>query len=472
MNIMKSIKIPAELKKMNEIFAKSGFEAYLVGGAVRDLLLNKEASDWDIATNATPQQVISIFHKVIPTGIAHGTVTVHFLGKEIEVTTYRSESSYSDGRHPDAVTFATSIEDDLSRRDFTMNAIAASLKDGSIVDPFGGQKDISKKLIKTVGNSYERFMEDGLRPIRALRFYSQLGFSIDEETFTAIKNSDVQKKIFSISMERFRDEFVKILQSPVPSRGLLEMEKSGILRMFIPELADCRGVLQADARGFHEFDVLDHNFYACDGAERTNLNVRLAALFHDLGKKDARTEEQIEFPPNSGTYRTVIHFHGHEQFSAEAVKEILFRLKFSNATINAVSHLVKNHMFFFTESWTDAAVRRFLVRITPECVDDIIELWKADVYGMHRSPVSPESDTAQRMVLLKERIAEVEAQKSALSLKSLAVNGNDLMTLGIPAGKQIGSILKELFQCVLDDPAMNEKATLLSVAEKIYKTRQ
>ena len=230
---MKKIQIPYELKKMNSIFKEAGFEAFLVGGAVRDILLEKSASDWDLTTNAHPQDVIRLFRHVIPTGIKHGTVTVHFMKKEIEVTTYRADQGYSDGRHPDNVVFAESIDDDLSRRDFTMNAIAASLDDGHLVDPFGGQLDIKNKTIRTVGNPHERFMEDGLRPVRALRFASQLDFCIENSTFLEISNCEVQKKINSISLERFRDEFLKILKSPLPSVGLKLMEQTGILRLFI-----------------------------------------------------------------------------------------------------------------------------------------------------------------------------------------------------------------------------------------------
>lgn len=468
---MKSIKIPSELKKMNEIFERNGFESFLVGGAVRDEIMGKKASDWDVTTNARPEDVMRIFHKVIPTGIAHGTVTVHLLGHEIEVTTYRAEAGYSDGRHPDSVSFDATLEDDLSRRDFTMNAIAASLADGKLVDPFGGIGDIQAKIIRTVGNARERFLEDGLRPIRAIRFSSQLEFPIEDETFRAISDSDVQEKICSISMERFRDEFVKILSSKKPSIALKRMEDCGILAKFMPELSECRGIEQTDERGFHEFDVLDHNLFACDGAPRENLNVRLAALFHDIGKKDAKREETKEFPKGSGEFVKIVHFHGHDKLSSEKSAEILARLKFPNATIERVSHLIRNHMTFFDGSWSDAAVRRFLVRIRPECVDDLFDLWCADMYGKHCVPVVPGSDAAKRMGLLRDKIREIEESQNALSLKDLKVNGKDLIAAGIPAGKHLGMILGELFQCVLDDPAMNEKERLMELARNLAASR-
>ena len=464
---MKSIKIPEILKKLNSIFVQNGFEAYLVGGAVRDVLLGKQAADWDITTNAKPEQIMKIFHRVIPTGIAHGTVTIHFMGKEIEATTFRTEAGYSDGRHPDSVNFDASLEDDLSRRDFTMNAIAASLTDGAIIDPFDGQSDIKSKKIRTVGNSRDRFLEDGLRPIRAIRFSSQLGFEIEKDTYEAIRLCEVQEKIKSISMERFRDEFEKIMHSPEPSRALHRMEECGILQFFIPELAECRGVEQADVRGFHEFDVLDHNLYACDGAPKDNLIVRLAALFHDIGKKDAKTIEKIEYPPQSGNIVELMHFHKHEFYSSKHTKELLTRLKFPNATINKVTHLIEQHMFFFEEHWSDAAVRRFLVRVQKENVEDLFSLRMADIYGMHRCKVDPMNEGVQKIFNLRQRIQEVSAKETALSLKDLAVNGNDLIKNGIPAGKKLGLILNELFQCVLDDPEMNEKEKLLKVAKNL-----
>ena len=464
---MTKIEIPEILKKMNTIFEENGFEAYLVGGAVRDTILGKTASDWDLTTNARPQDVIRMFRRVIPTGIAHGTVTVHFMKKEIEVTTYRCDGKYSDGRHPDEIQFASNIEDDLSRRDFTINAIASSLKDGSIVDPFSGESDIKIKTIRTVGKAYDRFMEDGLRPIRAVRFSSQLGFEIEEETLKAIENPDVQKKIASVSIERFRDELSKILKSPVPSVGLKLLEKTGILKIFIPELAECRNCSQKDVRGYHEFDVLDHNFYACDGADKDNFTVRLAALFHDIGKKEARTVEIKEYPEGSGKKEELVHFHKHEIYSAEKTEKILTRLRFPKAQIESVTHLIRHHMFFFEENWTDAAVRRFIVRIKPEFIDDLFELRKADVYGMHREKWDSQSESAKSLEILRQRITEIEAQKTALSLKDLAVNGKDLISAGIPAGKKLGEILNALFQQVLENPSLNTKEKLLESAKKL-----
>ena len=466
-SFMNKIQIPYELKKMNGLFTSNGFEAFLVGGAVRDILLGKTAHDWDLTTNARPQDVMKIFHRVIPTGIKHGTVTVHFMKKEIEVTTYRADQGYSDGRHPDRVIFADSIEDDLSRRDFTMNAIAASLKDGSLVDPFEGQKDLKNKIIRTVGNAHERFMEDGLRPVRALRFASQLNFKIEENTYNEIFKKEIQDKVISISLERFRDEFLKIMKSPKPSVGIKLLEDTGLLKLFIPELAEGRGVTQSDARGFHQFDVLDHNIYSCDGAPQDNYIVRVAALLHDVGKVRARTVSLEDDQDNLGQKIELIHFWKHELYSAEIAEKVLTRLKFSNAEIERICHLIKEHMFYYTSDWKDSSVRRFLVRVGKEYLDDLFALRFADNYGKNCQKAAIESPVTQNILELKERIRKVEEEHSALSLKELKVNGRDLMAAGIESGKKLGAILNELFQTVLDDPAMNDREKLLELAKNI-----
>ena len=462
---MNHIKIPDILKKMNEIFAQHGYKAYLVGGAVRDMLMGKEPHDWDVTTDATPEQVMSIFRKVIPTGIAHGTVTVHFMKNEIEVTTFRTESDYSDGRHPDKVEYTGNIEEDLSRRDFTINAIASYLGDGTITDPFHGRDDIKRKIIRTVGNPLERFSEDGLRPVRAVRFSAQLGFEIERETLKAISEPEILKKTSGISLERFRDELLKLMKAEKPSAGLKLMEESGILDIFIPELKKCRGCIQGDFRGYHQFDVLDHLFYACDGAPASKQNVRLAALFHDIGKPDVKRV----IPTPQGDQFT---FYNHEAKSQQITKEILFRLKFSNAEIANICHLVVNHMFNYTQDWTDAAVRRFLAKIHEENLEDLYDLRLADIYGMNNAPVrGQDSRTIALLNELKDRISKETEKNSVLSLKQLAVNGKDLMKNGISAGKDLGFVLNQLLETVLEDPTQNEKEQLIKIALNIYKKR-
>ena len=460
---MNKIKIPVILQKMNNIFEKNGFKAYLVGGAVRDMFMNKEASDWDVATDATPEQVVSAFKKVIPTGIAHGTVTVHFMGEEIEVTTFRIEQGYSDGRHPDKVSYASDIEEDLSRRDFTMNAIAVSLKDGSIVDPFNGKADIKNKVIRSVGNPLERFNEDGLRPIRAIRFASQLGFEIETNTLQAISNEKVLQKTSTISIERFRDELVKLLKSPKPSVGLKLLEDTNIMKLFLPELLEGRNCIQNDVRGYHVFDVLDHNFYSCDGAPVHKVNVRLAALLHDIGKpasKVVRVTDEGE----------IYNFFSHEKYSETIARKLLTKLRFSNNEINNVCHLIENHMFHYEESWSDAAIRRFVVRVKPENIEDLIDLRLADMYGKYNMPIQiKESNACDLLIQLQDRIKKIQEENSAFTLKSLAVSGKDLMEIGIPSGKLIGKILDSLLETVLDDPKQNSKDVLLNIAKNLYE---
>ena len=462
---MNHIKIPDILKKMNEIFVQHGYKAYLVGGAVRDMLMGKEPHDWDVTTDATPEQVMSIFRKVIPTGIAHGTVTVHFMKNEIEVTTFRTESDYSDGRHPDKVEYTGNIEEDLSRRDFTINAIASYLGDGTITDPFHGRDDIKRKVIRTVGNPLERFSEDGLRPVRAVRFSAQLGFEIERDTLKAISEPEILKKTSGISLERFRDELLKLMKAEKPSAGLKLMEESGILDIFIPEFKKCRGCIQGDFRGYHQFDVLDHLFYACDGAPASKQNVRLAALFHDIGKPDVKRV----IPTPQGDQFT---FYNHEAKSQQITKEILFRLKFSNAEIANICHLVVNHMFNYTQDWTDAAVRRFLAKIQAENLEDLYDLRLADIYGMNNAPVrGQDSRTIALLNELKDRISKETEKNSVLSLKQLAVNGKDLMKNGISAGKDLGFVLNQLLETVMEDPSQNEKEQLIKIALNIYKKR-
>ena len=451
------IKIDKVLKDFYSHFERAGFKAYLVGGAVRDIFLHKKPHDFDIATNATPQDVIKLFRTVIPTGFEHGTVTVHFEGLEIEVTTFRTESGYSDGRHPDSVNYAATIEEDLSRRDFTINAIAADLKNGKIVDPFGGRKDIKRKIIRTVGNAHERFMEDGLRPVRCIRFASKLGFSIEKYTFSELSESDIQKKISSISIERFRDEFEKILSCEKPSSGLKLLMQTGMMENFIPEFLKCNGCVQSDERGFHDFDVLTHLFYSCDGAPKDKLNVRLAALFHDIGKPD--TKKIID---------ENITFYNHEKIGAEIAKDILVRLKFPNTVVENVCHLIREHMFNYTPDWTVPAVRRFIIRVGQENLEDLFDLRLADMYGMHNVPIVYKYNAAINLLVeLKDRITVELEKKNALSLKDLAIDGNDLIQAGFEKGKKLGLILNHLLDCVIEDPQMNTREKLLEVAASI-----
>jgi tRNA nucleotidyltransferase/poly(A) polymerase len=448
-------RIDPVLKEIASLFNNEDKAIYLVGGAVRDMLQGRKIHDWDLATNALPDETDAIVKKaggkVIPTGIKHGTVTVFYKKHSAEITTFRTESDYSDGRRPDMVNFVSTIEEDLSRRDFTMNAIALRLPRGELTDPYNGENDIYKGIIRCVGNAKDRFNEDGLRPLRAVRFASQLGFEIERETLDAIPCAiSISVKV---SSERVRDEIDKILSSSVPSRAFLLMEKTGLLSLYLEELASCRGIEQ---KGFHRFDVLDHCLLACDYTAKNNYphEVRLAALFHDIGKPVVRK-------PGGNSIWT---FYRHENISSSLCKKLLTRLRYSNAVINKVCCLIDEHMFHYTPDWSDSAIRRFIARIGKENLDNLYLLRYADTYGFTGEETEP------RMLFeLQDRVEEILKKSRVFSVKDLAVSGNDLILAGMKPGKNMGIILNQLLETVLDDPRQNTKEKLLEIAGKLDK---
>ena len=448
------MRIPRVIRDFATHFHSAGFQCYLVGGAVRDLMTGRGHTDFDIATDALPDQVTTIFRRVIPTGIKHGTVTVLFKATRFEVTTFRTEGGYSDGRRPDTVAFAPTIFDDLSRRDFTINAMAFDLASGTLIDPHGGRRDLAAGIIRAIGTASERFREDGLRPLRACRIAAQLSFSIEEETQAAIPGA--LEVLSRVSAERVRDELLKTLESPVPSVGFFLMRDTGILRVILPELLEGVGVEQGS---LHCYDVFTHSLYACDAAPKEAIVLRLAALLHDVGKPRARRVEADGRPT----------FYSHEKLSAAMTEEILMRLKLPLAVIKEVTHLVANHMFNYQDEWSDAAVRRLVARVGEEKIDDLISLRRADQIGMCRenAAVFPEG-----LADFAARVRGVLRGGRALTVRQLAVKGDDLMAaLRIPAGPKIGIILNELLQAVLDDPDLNEKDKLLDMAGRLYRER-
>ncbi|MBT3273737.1 MAG: HD domain-containing protein [Spirochaetales bacterium] len=443
--------LPRIVRELGKEFENAGYEAYLVGGAVRNLLRKERPSDFDIATNALPEQVSAIFRRVIPTGIKHGTVTVFFREHQFETTTFRTENAYSDLRRPDSVHFVPTIEEDLKRRDFTINSMAVHAVNGTITDPHNGQDDLKSGIIRAVGDPFERFSEDGLRLLRACRFACQLNFSIEASTLSAMRAQ--KDTIRSISAERVRDELNKILASDQPSLGFLTMESAGLLEIILPELSLGRGVTQ---KGTHIFDVLDHSLYTADGAPKKFLHLRLAALFHDIGKPSAK--KQLE----DGT----VVFHNHDLISAKISSQILTRLKYPKAVEKKVAHLIKNHMFFYEDDWSDAAVRRFLRRIGIENVEDLFALRIADGFGMKRKIPSGLS-----IKQLHTRIDSVLQEQSVLSIRDLAVGGNDLVQdAGIPKGPIMGIVLDYLLETVIDDPSQNSREHLLRIAREFHST--
>jgi putative nucleotidyltransferase with HDIG domain len=444
--------VPLELKAISAVFRARGKAVYLAGGAVRDMVMGKSAADYDLATDARPEELMRMFRSVIPTGIRHGTVTVRFKGTAFEVTTFRTDGVYRDGRRPESVSFAASIEDDLSRRDFTMNAMALSLPNGALVDPFGGRADIERRRIRCVGESAARFAEDGLRPLRAVRFCARLGFTLDDALLAAIPAAlPVTAKV---SAERVRDELDKILACRAPLAALRAMEHSGLLALILPELAACRGVEQ---RGLHAFDVLDHSLYALEYACEHDFSpaVRLAALLHDIGKVSCAAWRADTGRQPDGVWT----FYNHEKVSARMCGEVLRRLRYPNSVVDEVTHLVEAHMFHYEAAWNDAAVRRFIARVGEDCLDALFRLRRADVYGFRR-----EAPPDTLLLPFQEHIAAVRSAAHAFSLKDLAVNGNDLQALGIPGGREIGRILRVLLDAVLTDPSLNSREALLALA--------
>ncbi|MBI9102254.1 MAG: HD domain-containing protein [Spirochaetales bacterium] len=445
-------KLPAVLSEVGDIFKEAGFQVFLVGGAVRNKLMGLIMSDFDLTTNAKPYEVQKLFRRVIPTGIQHGTVTVLYKKYEFEITTFRTESEYSNQRHPDKIEFSPDILEDLKRRDFTINSIALNLVTNEMIDPHNGKMDIKRKLIRSIGNPVDRFNEDGLRLMRAVRFMAQLQFDIEKNTLKGI--STCSDNLKNVSSERIRDELIKILHSNHPSRALFLMEKTGLLNIFLPELLSCKGVMQ---KANHSFDVFEHSIYSCDGAPSDNLVLRLAALLHDIGKPISLKYDDDKMPT----------FHRHEFYSAKIAHKILKRLKFPIKIENDVCHLIENHMFNYQEDWTDSAVRRFLAKTGPENVDDVFSLRRADQFGMAGKPVD-----SQNLIDFGDHIKKVLSQEHILKIRDLDINGNDLFLMGgIPKGPQMGIILNFLLETVFDDPSLNTRDQLLKIAVSFYKTR-
>ncbi len=465
--------IPGYIIDISEKLQESGYHAYLVGGSIRDILLEKQPDDFDIATNAYPEEIMKIFPKSIPTGAKFGTITVIAEDEngekfEVQITTYRSEADYIGGRWPSKVEFSREIEDDLSRRDFTINALALNLQrfdekdiavDQLIIDLFGGLNDLKAKRIRAVRDPFERFSEDGLRSVRACRLASQLNFKIEPKTFNAIKQALHITKM--VSVERFRDELMKILlKSSQPSKGLLLLKESGILNIFLPELLEGIGVNQPQ---FHADDVFIHLLKTVDAAEDS---IKLAALFHDIAKPRTMTVD------DKG-----VHFYGHDVMGAQMTKDIMKRLKFSNSEIEKTSNLVRWHMFYYPSAdwrkteeskrsadlgWTDAAIRRFIQNVGGEdAVDDLMKLRIADAAGNPKSEFD-----AKELDALSQRIAEVRAKEMALKITDLDITGHDLKDNFEIDGKQLGDVLRYLLDKVIEEPALNKKIDLLRLAEE------
>ncbi len=438
--------IPNEVKTIITKLKDNGHEAYIVGGCVRDFLIGVEPKDWDVTTDAKPEEI----QKIFPDSFYENnflTVTV-LTGdkKEIEITTFRSEAKYSDKRHPDEVKYAETLEEDLARRDFTINSIALELSISNsqlpkLIDPFDGQTDLKKKIIRTVGDANERFGEDALRMLRAVRFATTLNFTIEEKTAEAIKKNSIW--IEAISKERVRDEFVKMVMADKAADGIELLRELELLKFILPELQENVGVKQ---NKHHIYDCYTHAIKALEftAKKKFSLHVRLAALFHDIAKPKVKVGDGINAT-----------FYTHEIVGAKMAFQILNRLKFSNKDIQAVVNLVRHHMFYYnTDEVTESSVRRLVRKVGPENMPELLQLREADRIGSGVPKAEP-----YKLRHLKYIIEKVS--KDPLSVKMLKINGSDLMgLLEITPGPKIGQILDILLGHVLDDPKKNTKAFL------------
>lgn len=441
------LRLPAEVTQVLGTLADAGYEAALVGGCVRDLVRGLGPDDWDVTTSAPPEVVAELFPDTTWTNI-FGTVTVRAGSMEVEVTTYRSESGYADGRHPDEVTWGSDLTEDLQRRDFTINAMAWIADDlpagrGHVVDPFGGRDDLAAGILRAVGDPERRFTEDALRLLRGVRFASTLDLRVDPATDAAMER--LAPTAGRLSGERIRDELFRLLAWDGTIAPALErMEHLGLLRLILPELAALRGVEQGKLLGG---DALDHSLRTADALPPSDPILRLTGLLHDVGKVSTA----------SGG-----HFIGHEIVGAGLVEHRLEVLALSRADIERATHLIRHHMILYSAEWTDAAVRRFIGRVGPgQPMADLFALRRADT-AASAGPKARDAAAAE----LEHRVAALRGS-AVLTIGELAIDGTDLMReLDLAPGPEVGRLLELLLQAVLDDPSRNVTSTLLELARE------
>jgi len=441
------IQLPEFVSEILDKFTKGGHEIYVVGGAVRDLLTGKMVDDWDFTTSATPEEILKIF----PDGFydnTFGTVGVSHPStpNPFEITTFRKEFGYSDKRRPDRVEWGKSLEEDMSRRDFTINAMAVKKTgkdDYEVVDPFGGQKDLDKKIIRAVGEANDRFSEDALRMMRAIRIAAELGFSIDKETLEAIKKN--APLINKIAKERVKEELFKLLGSHNPYEGVLLFRNSGLLEEVLPELEKAFGVEQKSPGRHHIYDVGTHLLMSLKECKSTDPVTRFATLIHDIGKP--QTYKKLE----SG----VITFYNHEIVSAAIAKRIAARLKMSKKQTDKLVRLVRYHQFTLDEKQTDSAIRRFITNVGVENIPDMLDLRVGDRLG------GGAAETSWRLEDFKKRLIEV--QKQPFTVHDLKIDGDDVMKkLNLSPGPKVGDILNELYEKVVEKKIPNEKKKIIT----------
>ena len=440
------LNIPSGAEIILNTLEQHGYEAYVVGGCVRDSILNRKPEDWDITTSAKPEQVKRIFRRTVDTGIEHGTVTV-LIGKDgFEVTTYRVDGLYEDGRHPKEVTFTSRLEEDLKRRDFTINAMAYN-DDERLVDAFGGMRDLNYHLIRCVGDPKERFSEDALRILRAVRFSAQLAFPIEPETAEAIKS--LAPNLEKISAERIQAELVKLLVSDHPER-IQDACELGITKVVLPEWDDMVGVKQNTPH--HKYDVAAHTVHALQNVKNDKV-LRLTMLFHDMGKPVMKTTDE------NGRD----HFKGHAIASEQIAKTVMKRLKFDNDTIRKVTKLVAYHDYRMEP--TGANVRRAMHEIGVELFPYYLAVRLADTKAQSSYE---RRGKLENIIQIRELYRNALRNKECVTLKDLAVTGTDLINLGIAPGKELGTLLNELLDMVIEDPAWNQKGKLCDYVKERF----
>lgn len=440
-------KLPTEVKNILDKVSKSNFQIYIVGGAVRDLLMKRPANDFDFTTDATPEEILKIF----PEGFSDnkfGTVGIPLEDGVAEITTMRKEGLYKDHRHPTEVGWTDKIEEDLARRDFTINAMALS-PDGQIIDPFHGQDDLQNKLIKAVGDPTTRFQEDALRLIRAIRIASQLEFDIEKETLKAIQQN--AHLIKEIAWERIRDELFKILSNVNPYTGYVKLRESGILQIILPELERCFGIVQEGPKHDRVYDIGEHSLLALKHTPPSDPLVRFASLLHDVGKPDTFHTQK------DGN----VTFYQHDVVGGKIVLDIAKRFNLSNKQTDKLYRLVRWHMFSVSEDQTDSAIRRFIKNVGQENIEDLMAVRVGDRLGG-----GTQTETSWRMEKFKERIHQVLLKP--FSITDLKINGKDIMKeLNIQPGPKVGEILQKLFEEVLEDSSKNTKVYLLKRIKEI-----
>ena len=450
--------VPGAVRAICARLEQAGHEAFVVGGCVRDAILGRAAHDWDVTTSASPAQVKRLFARVIPTGERHGTVTVlqggggDGEGMAVEVTTYRADADFAGAQAGDAARFGKTLDEDLARRDFTINAIALHPTSGKLVDPHGGQADLGRRQVRAVGSAAERFAEDALRVMRALRFSATLGFTVEEETLRAIPGA--LGRLADVAVERVRDELLKTLGAAAPSTALEAARATGVLGAVLPELLEGVGCAQ---NRHHRFDVWRHTLTAVD-ATHGDAVCRLGALLHDVGKPATRAA----YEDRPGEFS----FHKHELVGAEMAEGITERLKLSHAERKRVVGMVAHHMFSYEPGQRDASVRRFIQRAGLELIPDLLLLRAGDVVGKGFG-----EDAEARVTPLREAVARVLAEKSALSVKDLEIDGADVMqALALAPGRRVGEVLTALLERVVDDPQLNSREVLLALLPAVANT--